>query len=155
MIPKHSEIRPAVRGKSDFYSWQLFRWMREKPWLGQVYAGTWNTFNGVDRENPVLYIGLMDDEGWFHGKRLRALCTHRESLQSWAFGPAHDTAHWKDVTADFWADYLQRGVCAIHGDFAHNWQYLSADHRRCHYCGKEEIEQTVYTSLKVWEAKAA
>ena len=148
-------IKPAVRGKSYFFSWQLYRWARQKPELCSVFAGTWNSFNGIDRDNPTLYIGLMDEDGWFHGKPLRGLCSHGANLQSWAFGPAHDTGNWNDVTEEFWADYLKRGVCAIHGDLAHEWEYtVDGKARSCLWCNKQERQKTIYRPVKVWETEA-
>lgn len=144
-------IKPAQRGQSDFFSWQLYRWVRQNQHLCSVFAGTWNSVTGVEPGRTVPYIGRMDEDGWFHGTLLRGLCCHGASLQSWAYGPGHDTANWKDITAEFWTDYFNRGVCAVHGDLAHNWDYVTADFRVCRWCGKQEQEQTVYRAVKVWE----
>jgi len=148
-------IKPKVRGESDFFSWQLYRWAKAKPYLCSVFSGTWNSISGVDRDKSVLYIGLMDDDGCFHGKPLRGLSVYRGSLQSLAYGPAHDTANWKDVTEEFWADYLKRGVCAIHGDLAHEWEYtVDGKARSCLWCNKQEHKKTVYKPVEIWEEAA-
>lgn len=36
-----STIKPAKRGKADFFSWQLYRWVKAKPHAFQIWRGTW------------------------------------------------------------------------------------------------------------------
>lgn len=145
-------IKPTVRGKSDFFSWQLYRWCLKKPSQCQIWLGTWNSVTGHDRDNPVFYIGAMDsaaNEQWFHGTKLKSLCLHGAKLDGWAYGPAHDVANWQDVTEQWWADYMKKGVCHIHGDYAHEWN-VSGDSRSCQYCGKKETKKTKLIQKEYW-----
>ena len=115
-------IRPHRRGKSDFFSWQLYRWIKNRPYAHQIWRGTWNSATGIDPLERPLYIGYMDTDGygslWLHGRMLRSLCLHGQSIDGIAYGPRHDTANWQEITAEWWQEYSKRGVCAIHGDLA-------------------------------------
>jgi hypothetical protein len=148
-------IKPANHGKSDFFSWQLYRWAKQKPLMLQIWEGTWNSVSGTDRGHPVLYIGYMDSdtpgEKWLHGRKLRELCCHGQNIEGCAYGPGHDTAHWKEITKEWWKKYMRIGVCAIHGDFAHNWNE-SGDTRICEYCGKKEHKQIEMVEKVTWVA---
>ena len=70
---KAEEFKPEKKGKSDFYSWQLYRWLKKYPYYFRVFKGTWNPITGHDIKHPILYIGAKDG-GWFHGRVLRKLC---------------------------------------------------------------------------------
>lgn len=140
------DIKPKVRGQSDFFSWQLYRWAKKRPHALKIWASTWNNRSGING-NPELYIGSdRDHDGWIHGKCLTILCTHGASLDSWAYGP---TANWVDVTESFWSNYMQKGVCAIHGDYAHNW-IEEGKTRTCEYCGKAQKQVTKLVEKSEW-----
>lgn len=146
-------IKPATREKADFFSWQLYRWVKAKPYSVQIWRGTWNSATGIDRQRPVLYIGHMDytESGnrWFHGRLLRNLCLHGQRLEGYAYGPGHDTAHWEEITEQWWAEYMRIGVCAIHGDYAHDWDE-EGDSRTCRNCGKRERRTVELVRRTAW-----
>jgi len=144
------DIKPKVRGQSDFFSWQLYRWVKEKPNALKIWTGTWNDCTGIDPEKPVFYIGSeRDEEGYIHGKQLRNLCSYGASLDGWAYGPSLDTKNWVDVTDQFWSDYMQTGVCAIHGDYAHSW-IEEGKTRTCEYCGTTQKQMTKLIEKIEW-----
>lgn len=150
----HTQIQPKVKGKSDFFSWQLFRWVRKYgPGRCKIWLGTWNSWSGMDREKPVLYIGDERDGEWIHARLLRNLCTYGATLNTniYAYGPGHDTKNWKDITDEFWVDYMKRGVCAIHGDLCHEWD-VNGDIRTCQYCGKVEEKEIIMVPKEKWNA---
>lgn len=127
-------IRPKVKGEADFYSWQLYRWHRKQgPEWCEVWKSDWNPLDGHNPDTGRVMIGRMDDLGWFYGVPLRSLCGRGQKLKRWAYG---DTTGWKNITAEFWAEYRRIGVCAIHGDTAHQW-LVDGDSRHCEYCGKQ------------------
>lgn len=146
-------IKPAKRGTSDFFSYQLYRWARAKPHAMQIWRGTWNPATGVDRNTPTLYIGHMDKaesgELWLHGRALRNLCLRGQTLNGYVYGPEHDTAAWEDITEQWWAEYARIGVCAIHGDFAHAWRE-DDDTRACRHCGKRQRRTTTLVEHSTW-----
>ena len=150
MIIKAEDFKPKVRGESDFYSWQLYRWLKKYPDYSEVWSGTWNSATGHDPERPVLYIGKMFDDGWFHGKNLRSTCVYKAKIQAWAFSNGHHVEEWTDCTEAFWTDYRLKGVCAIHGDNAHEWD-TDGKERQCKFCGKREIQKAVMVQKLVWE----
>lgn len=145
------DVKPSKKGKSDFYSWQLYRWLREKPDYNHVYKGAWNCINGYDQQRRTLYIGRMEDS-CFLGTALRRLCHYGAKLESWAYcSEGHRLDEWEDTTESFIAEYMTKGVCAIHGDVAHKWRYVpSAGIRTCDYCGKEEKRNLVFVPKTVW-----
>ena len=146
-----NEIKPAIRGKSDFYSWQLYRWIKKWPHSTKIWAGTWNSVSGIDKDKKVLYIGDERDGEWIHARLLRNLCSYGENLDRWAYGPGHDTANWEDVTEKFWSEYMRIGVCAIHGDYAHRWE-TNGDERTCLNCREKEKQKLITVKKLVWEA---
>ena len=145
-----NNIKPKVKGQSDFFSWQLFRWIRKNPTAFRIYAGTWNSVDGVNPDKPVLYIGHeREDVKWISARKLRNLCCVNQDLKSYSYGPCHDIANWVDVTEVFWAEYMVKGVCAIHGNNSHKW--LGDPSRRvCQHCGKAQESETIMIPTTVW-----
>lgn len=147
---KAEKIKPAIRGVSDFFSWQLYRWVKRHPRYIQVYLGKWDQ-TGYSHDKEVLYIGQMHD-GAFFGNRLRRICSHGHNLQAFSYESSKmHLAEWVEHTEQFWSDYQRIGVCAIHGDGAHEW-VESGDMRACKYCGTIQhktvqlIERTNWTN---------
>lgn len=147
-------IKPQKKGFSDFYSWQLYSWLKKNPHYNRIYSGVWNSFDGYNPQKRVLYIGLMRDN-CFLGAQLTRLCTYGSKLESWAFcRKRHHLDEWIDVTDAFWSDYHRDGVCAIHGDLAHKWDFGDECGRRvCRYCRKVEIRKLAFVPKIIWEAK--
>lgn len=144
--------KPQQKGKADFFSWQLYKWMKKKPDFCHIYKGFWNSATGYDPERPVLYIGLLED-GCFMGHMLRRICTSGNKLESWAFcSKEYHLDEWVDITEEFFADYQKRGVCAIHDDTAHKWtDDQNTSMRTCEYCGKTERQRLIFVPQMVWE----
>jgi len=151
MIPTAEQVKPKVRGKSDFYSWQLYQYMKmyKNPSQFRVWSATWNSCHGVQPEKPSLYIGGERDGSWIHARQLRNLCLKGQKIERYAYGAPHDTANWVDVTDAFWIDYLKKGVCAIHGDHAHNW-VQDGDFRTCQYCREMQQKQIIMMPREIW-----
>ena len=144
------EYKPKVRGRADFFSWQLYKWLKKKPYYCRVYKGAWNVISGHDPDNPWLYIGLIND-GYFSGNLLRRICRHGQRLESWAYcSKTHRVDEWEDVTEWFFSEYEKKGVCAIHGDFAHKWQPLNSNQRICEYCKKVETSSVTFGPKVRW-----
>jgi hypothetical protein len=145
-----NDIKPTVDGKSDFFSWQLFRWIRKNPTAYRIYLGTWNSVNGIDDKNRVLYIGYeREGDRWISARRLTNLCCINQDLKSYSFAPCHDIKNWVDVTNIFWGDYMKKGVCAIYSS-SHKWTLKSDSLRDCEYFGKVEILKTKMVEVKEW-----
>jgi hypothetical protein len=147
------DFRPKVKGESDFFSWQLYRWLKKHKHYTRIYKGTWNSITGHDLSRDVFYIGRKDDKdsSWCHCRELRNLCTYRSGLEMFAYGGCHGVKDWEDVTEWFWDEYRRIGVCAIHGDYAHKWNYLYPTKRKCEYCGKIETSHTKTIKQEVWK----
>lgn len=141
------QVKPTSHGKSDFFSWQLYRWLVKNPDAIRIYERNENNNGSV--VDSDLIIGYPRDGDWVHGRQLRNLCLQGADLQCYAYGAAHGSRDWKDVTYDFWEAYVLRGVCAIHGDYAHKWE-LNGDTRVCEYCYKTESKVIRGTTQVVW-----
>jgi hypothetical protein len=142
-------IKPKSRGKSDFFSWQLYRWVKKFPNRITIWSATWNCGTGVDHKKRSLYIGDQRDGEWIYARQLRNLCLIGQKLEAYAYYAAHDTANWEDVTDWFWAEYMRIGVCAIHDDYSHNFDERD-DERVCRHCGKKEIRITEMVERRKW-----
>ncbi len=146
-----SDIKPKEKGISDFYSWQLYKWVKKFPNRLTVWSATWNSATGVDEEKRSLYIGDQRDGNFIHARQLRNLCTYGHRIEAYAYGRCHDTKNWEDITGWFWSEYMRIGICAIHGDYAHSWD-IDTDVRICERCGKKEIRKFINVPTELWEA---
>ncbi len=144
-------IKPQKHGKSDFFSWQLYRWVKKFPTRLTIWSATWSSTAGFDSDNRTLYIGSKRDGTWIHCANLSNLCVRDRRIEGWAFGNAHDTENWEDVTEQFWNKYMQIGVCAIHGDSAHDF-VTDGLTRTCKYCSKKERQIVELVERKRWIA---
>lgn len=145
--PSSAQIRPKIKGKSDFFSWRLYLYVKryEKYHAQRTIWAHLNPCTG----STALYIGSERDGDWIHAQLLRGLCTTTGKVQRLAFGAVHGTREWVDITEQFWSDYLKKGVCAIHGDYAHQW-IESESERVCEYCKKREVKRVVMMPVTQW-----
>lgn len=137
MQPTAKSVKPKQRGRADFFSWQLYRFLKKyEDRKIVIWSATWNSVHGVS-EKRSLYIGFErsgETGEWIAARQLRNLCLAGQKLDVFAYSSCHDTNNWLDVTEWFWGEYLKKGVCAIHGDNAHN--FIGG---RCEYCGIQEL----------------
>lgn len=139
-------IKPKVHGFSDFFSWNLYRYLKKYN-NQRIYLAPFDYFHGV-KGPMVLVVGEERDGRWIHGGRLRSLCNG-----VWKSPPNRfaypNTKYWADITDEFFADYLKRGVCAIHGDTAHKW-IDNGDNRVCEYCAKKQVKVIKIVETADW-----
>ena len=143
-------INPKIKGKSDFFSWQLYKWVKKYPDRTTIWLSTLNSIYGIYNKGS-LYIGDERDGEWVRCRQLTNLCTIGSHLNAFAYGPCHDVKNWKNVTELFWDRYMKIGVCAIHGDFSHKWRYKAELERICEYCGKVEFGEYVNVPALKWK----
>lgn len=148
-----SGIRPAVDGKSDKYSWNVFRWVRawcrdRAPNLQAVTFPKDGSCPG-ERHPGGIYLGyyLPEEPGWFIGARLAPICADpfpkgRDRLPR-NIG-ANPVKSIEDITDWFWPTYAAIGRCALWdhempliGDEERFHQH-SGDTRTCNWCGLTE-----------------
>lgn len=138
------EFRPKIKGISDFFSWNLYRWMKNHKECTTVYA--------KDADLTYLWIGYKypDEEGTFTGVSLRSICNTgiNPSIGCYAF---NDGSDWGNINKHFWSEYRRIGVCAIWGDRAHKWHKINDDHRICEYCKKAQIRRIEMVPKEIWE----
>ncbi len=153
IIINPESIKPKLNGKSDFFSWQLYKWVKENQFLYEIWEGTYDNITGVNPENKVLYIGFMESvenkRAWFSGRILKNLCLINQKLNPFSYEHCHDIDNWKEITQEWWKEYRLKGVCAIHGDFSHKW-IVSGNTRTCEYCKKTEYKTIEIVKKEVW-----
>lgn len=148
------QIKPKEKNVSDFFSWRLYQWVMKNPDALRIYKGTWNSIDGVDPENPILYIGRDKSSNWLSAVPLSRLCSFSSSRKLVGYSSGHDIDNWEDITDAFWAEYLRIGVCAIHGDNAHKWEVdpENSNARACEYCGTRELKRSKMVKKEYWVA---
>lgn len=133
------DIKPKKGGVADFFSWQLYRWVKHRPDACEVWS-----FDGL------LFIGWTEFYGnllYLYGRRLTELCLAGKRLHSYSFCLPSDA---QNVTELFWEQYFKIGVCAIHGDSAHKWASAGPNDRKCENCGKVETKHIRIKEVEVW-----
>lgn len=147
-----NDIKPRVRGQSEFFSWQLYRYVKKYPNASQqkVWSATWNSTLGLDGKS-TMYIGDERHGPWIHARQLRNLCLAGQKIERYAYGSCHDTANWKDITEEFWREYMRIGVCAIHGDNAHRFIETGKDAKTCQNCGAIYVRKSKRITKHYWD----
>lgn len=172
-----AKVKPAARGQSDKYSWRLHQHiLKAHPYQLEVWIKAWNQLEGhntdaiklwhASKAMPcagLLMIGAMDcdyeDQGlWFHGKSVAQICQHGRERHGWAYGPAHYTSEWIEITDWFWKQYIDKGRCTFY-PAEHHWQQINTNARKCAYCGQHQ-HRTVRTEhvskrVEIWTPEAA
>lgn len=158
-------IKPEKDKASDKYSWLLYQRVK-KNGIEDVYVSTWSAFDGhnpkrvesIDLGNTpsgLIMIGLMDGV-FFHGNSLANIWTPRRPRNDWAFGPAHHTSEWVDVTDRFWSEYIEYGRCRF-TKMAHDYE-LSDDgmSKTCRFCGDLRMKKVEIIPKEVitWETQS-
>lgn len=131
----YEEYKPKEKGKSDFYSWNLYRWLRKQSKLPE-----WRQKTRIYKsEDGTVFIGARYDNvhDGVTGTRLRHLCSGSGVGRFPEVGLWVGSGQWQDITDEFYAEYERVGVCAIHGDLAHEFTVFG-NARQCDYCGKVE-----------------
>lgn len=119
-------VKPLARGKSGFFSWHLYEWLKRHPEHTRIYRGNVH-YPGA------IYIGKQDGR-FLHGALLEVVAKKGQTLDCWAFVDK-DKTKWVDITEEFWAEYQSKGVCAIFTDGSAHVYSVADDSRECLYCG--------------------
>ncbi len=154
MIINAEDYRPKEKGKSDFYSWNLYRWLRKQACEPEIFKK-----NKIYKSNEGdLYVGTRyggNTGDHVIGVRLRHLCSGSGFGKFPLCGSWIGSHDWEDVTEEFYSKYNRIGVCAIHDYAAHNFNYLKDNSARmCGYCGKIERKVVTMVERVGWEAVA-
>lgn len=144
------DFKPREKGKSDFFSWNLYRWLKKQEKSGRGAIRIYDS--GSDYKS--IYIGVKESHGSVCAVNLRTLCSGSGRGHFPLFGCFINSSQWKDITEEFYSEYRRIGVCAIHGDFAHEFTYIGegVDRRMCKYCGKVEKKVVTMVERVDWEA---
>ena len=156
-------VRPS--GRNDKFSLNLYKFLKKHgEHYREVYFSPWDCITGkmdvVYSQNKTvassIYIGFLDEDGYFMGARLTEICCNGAKTKTWAYPP-------KDFTpiVDFWERYSENGKCVI--DPEHTFYYqkdryeLGGSLRACKWCGRIERLRIVDRVVKdeVWEVAPA
>ncbi len=143
--PPVSEIKPKEKYKSDFFSWNLYRFLSSKNPRN-------NELNKIFKnpDDGFLYIGEKHLDDWgVSGFRLRTLCSGSGKGKFPTVYAYMNSKNWEDITDEFFDLYMKIGVCAIHGDFAHSF-IEKGNKRECEYCGKLERKYVKVVEKEYW-----
>lgn len=142
------DFKPKVKGKSDFFSWNFYTFLkRTHKSRCLVYRGHWNSITGYDKSRPTLYVGQIDGRDFF-GKTIISI-TNGNRQEGCYSHPNFHIEEWEDITEEFYEQYAKIGVCAIHKDRAHKWDYQE-ERRVCQYCGKTQYKKVVFKPEVIW-----
>ena len=150
-------IRPAVKGKSDKFSWRLYQRAR-KYGRERVYLATWDSIFGprpasLDELKAGnvpprrIMFGELHGDGCFGGKQLADICCQGAPLQNYAYGHGHGVKNWIEITDWFWTQYLRHGRCQFFPG-QHDWITINANARKCRHCGQHQ-RRTVVTKKAI------
>lgn len=141
-----NKFKPAVKGKSDKFSWRFHKRML-KYGREQVYLMAWcgthgkidislDDLNGFIRPSRIA-IGSMDGDRWFSGDTLAGICKDGGPTTGWAYSGAHNIHKWIDITDWFWTNYERHGRCMFFKHL-HSWISINRNSRKCEWCGTHE-----------------
>lgn len=151
-MKRYTHYQPKEKGQSDFYSWNLFRWLKNQDRERHPLIKKTKIYR--DNESGFIYIGSRYDEEEkdVSGFLLRELCNTGSNKKFPMVFCYPQGYKWKDVTDWFWSEYERIGVCAIHEDSAHSFTYLIDNTARmCEYCGKIEKRKVEMVERITWE----
>lgn len=151
------DFKPAKRGKSDKFSWNIHSVLKE--WEGldvQVVQIGWDRIHGkcpLDQGETFLCIDV-EPHGWLTGGWVMAITTHGKQAIG-AYGLFGKEPWWKNeweyVTESWFRQYARKGVCAVHQSFGHKFVSINRNARVCEYCGEHQRRavETVKTIKRV------
>ena len=141
--PENGFLLAAINPRNGpQFSPNLYRFLKRR---GQTWATTCRVYLDMD---GILRIGLLLEDGCFHGAWLMGVLCYGPREQVWEHPPG-SLGDLREIT-DFWADYMRIGRCAI--DPAHKQSFIGdesrwaihGNERSCLWCGN------AHQRLEVW-----
>lgn len=164
LVERLVSMRPS--GRADKFSLNLFKFLKKHGsnyW--EVCFSPWNCITGEDDVvysefetiAPNLYIGFLDEDGYFMGARLSEIICNGAKTKTWAHSPSKKFV----PVPDFWVRYSEYGKCAIDPEhklyFAKERYTQNGTLRSCDWCGRIERSRTIEKTVTntVWELAPA
>ncbi len=151
-------IKPKVKGESDKYSWNLYKYLHKYKGNTRVYynksdimSSDKDSYNkNTLRLSDILVGTPVEHEDSVIGNSLLEILRKVPSQQYW-YQSALIT--YSDITEEFYNDYIDIGRCLIdnsHTGWLRNtdnrFTYINDNERKCNWCGIEqhrEVEEVI------------
>ena len=150
-------IRPKTKkGHSDKYSYNLYKYLLDKPYRSKVYCGVDPYVGG---KHKVYFLGFYDNDsnGWFYGAKLMSILCGRDTMYAYPPNVAKDFS----VEKNFYDEYARIGRCLWDPDHE-GWMQDDKERltysedgntRVCNWCGSvqaKEVKQ-VTENVETWK----
>jgi hypothetical protein len=133
-------IKPAIKGQSDKYSWNLYRFIKQVPRACRVFINN----------NSEVLIGYPDDTGQLIGTQLSVvLRTSTRTFALWSIGLPPNSGT-MEITKEFWERYHLLGACSLEASY--HVFVNEGGGRTCSRCGYEEVKRVVMEPREYWES---
>jgi hypothetical protein len=145
-------FKPLVLGKSDKYSWRIFRFLRKYGRFGlRVYRVGWCPLDGiVPSDRGHLMFVLDDGDGWpITAGVIRVTVVGNDAcgcVINWS-GKNWNQLEKEDVTDWFFREYARIGRCLFQPEWSHNFVKINRNSRKCRHCG--EIHRRTVVTKKI------
>ncbi len=155
---KAKQFKPAVRGKSDKFSWRVFQFLNYYKDVDiRVMRLGWNIVYGkVPLSKGQLYFVMDFDNGLpVTANVQRVTVTGKDAAGccvSWGGLPFVDLES-EDVTDWFFLNYARIGLCLWQGDWAHDFIKINKNSRKCKHCGEHQT-RTIKTKRTIKRSEA-
>jgi hypothetical protein len=164
------KIKPANVKKSDKYSKQIYKFLKDNPRYRQVYndklkydsdskSYVKSDFNPDDVDLSRLYFGnpCINTTNEILGKCIRSLVGNSRDKYTTFCYLCNKESEFVNVTKEFFEKYIEVGRCIYDNhywlqDEETRYTYIDPIHRKCNWCGKEqeEIEVSRTYTHKEW-----
>lgn len=142
------EFKPKLRGKSDKFSWRIFKFLvKYAPYGLQVYRVGWCPLGGiVPVDSGELMFVLDNGDGWPITARIKRVTVVGNDASgaviSWS-GKNWRQLEKEDVTDWFFREYARIGRCLFQPEWSHDFIKINRNSRKCRHCGGHQKRAVV------------
>ena len=152
----HFDLAAIKPSNGPQFSPNLYRWVRKQPEFIRdrltVYRGK---IDISAKKSDGLYIGRMDEDGWFIGTRLYSVLCFGGRKESYAYMPKHVRGLRLTEIKDLWKRYAAIGRCAV--DQGHTGYFqgdetrwkVKGNIRHCLWCNQVSQRRETWTETHV------
>jgi hypothetical protein len=156
-----ANYRPAIDGKSDKFSWNLYRVFKRYDRLlvdFKVLQIGWSCIQGIcdPRDGDAYLVIYTGDQIPLVGHLPQIMTRADKAIFSPGIfsGVGWGEIEKIDITEQWFNEYGEKGRCIVVGYWSHKWDYQDEESRTCLYCGEQEIRHIEMVPKESW-TKAA